>query len=222
MASTPISVSKLTDTPWRACLFAGLLLLILAATGTVFNTSLRLEHPELLYPIFGIGALLTFVPAAVVFLDARRPELGATIKDTSIAKDYAATIESPKDQEVIIPVIIAGTLKKKLPNHLHLWLINHGTENGIVAFWPHTEAVPTEKKWTVTYNPREFDHLATRRLQMFVVSDEGQKLFNYFKQANQYHTKGAALHWPGILQRPSDMIAVSSEILIKLRKAPTT
>jgi hypothetical protein len=107
-----------------------------------------------------------------------------------------------------------------LPSDLHLWLINHGTENGIAAFWPHTEAIPTDKKWEVKYDPREFQNLASRRLQMFVVSEEGQKLFNYFKQANQYHTKGAAVHWPGILQRPSDMVAVSSEIKIKLLITP--
>jgi hypothetical protein len=137
-----------------------------------------------------------------------------------IAKDYAVTLESPKSDEVTVPVLISGTLKKKLPSYLHLWLISHGAEHGIVAFWPQTEAILTDRKWTVTYGPREFKNLESRRLQMFVVSDEGQKLFNYYRQANQYHTKGAAVHWSGILQRPADMVAVSSEINIKLRTAP--
>jgi hypothetical protein len=211
-----LPISKLTDTPWRACLFAGLLLLILATTGTVFNTSLRLEHAELIYPIFLIGTLLTLIPVLVVLRETRRPELAETIDNRATAKDYAVTVESPKNKEVQVPLLLSGTLKKKLPSNLRLWLINHGTENGVAAFWPQSEASLIGRKWTVTYEPREFKNLDPRRLQMFIVGSEGQKLFNYFKRVNQYHTRGAAARWPGLLERPSDMVEVSSEIKIKL------
>jgi hypothetical protein len=184
-----IPVNKLTESAWRACFWAGLILIVLAACGRLLVIAdAKVVNPEFLIPIFVLGTILLLVTAFVALTEARGTTPTGAPSPAIAKKDYVATVDSPTNKTVPIPVLIAGTLKRTLPDGFQLWLVNHGTENGHAAFWPQTEAKVVGKRWSVTYEPREFEHLSTRRLQMYLVGKEAQKLLSYFKQANSFHT----------------------------------
>jgi len=202
MANT---IPKIPDVPWRACLWAGLTLVVLATTGGFFliQTPLVIKYEFLIIPLFVLGAVLmcaALLPVLADYLKSLRTH-GDTFDFGSIEKTYKATIVAPKPNAILpVPIFLSGTLKKAPPadGSLKIWLINHGTENG-PACWPYTEVSCEGAKWSVNYTARNYNDMDERRLRLYAVGKDGQALLQYFTTANKHHAKGdPSVRWPGI------------------------
>jgi hypothetical protein len=58
------------QTAWKACFWIGSTLVLLAVTGGIWKTDLKVENPQFLPTILFTGIALLIVPAVVAILEA--------------------------------------------------------------------------------------------------------------------------------------------------------
>ena len=153
---------------WLAFLISGLSLLVIGSTGKI--PWLNLDVANVYFQIVLIVVGMVLVAGGLYFAKHQppKPEPTKTNKQGKPAIDVASheiTVKAPKWGEArTSPVIISGSIKKKLPNGYRLWLINKGTQNGHPAYWPQDPADINDKgSWTLKYQPRNFKEGDERR-----------------------------------------------------------
>jgi hypothetical protein len=178
--------TAVADKLWLAFLVSGLGLLLIGSVGKVpwFN----LDVVNIYFQIILVAAGVMLLLGGIYFgkYQPPKPEPARPTRQGKTAIDaalYEITIKSPKwGQELSPPVSISGTMKKKLPDGYELWLINTGTQNGQPAYWPQDFAVINNNGgWTLKYRPREFHLGEERRMNLYIVGKDGQRLFAYYR-----------------------------------------
>jgi hypothetical protein len=213
------------QTAWKACFWIGSTLVLLAITGGIWKTDLKVANPEFLLPAFIVGVCLLSVPAAVSILEAWR---SSTHKEAAapMPGNLKVTVKEPKpNTKHPPPVLLAGTINKKLPEGLKLWLVNVGTGTGR---WPQGEVTLESdnwRNWSVVYRPGNFEDNEPRNLRIYVVGQDGLALIQAYDRINNFHGKHAPPGGlPGLTLLTEDMKPVSPIIPIRLEKtrgAPT-
>src|SRR5712691_4433123 len=126
--------SKIMEKAWRACLFVGFLLIILAATNGLWKSELRVENTQFVLPTYILGAILVVASLILGALEAWGDYSPKTVVSTPALDGFKVTVKTPEPgKKLAPPVTLTGTINKKLPDGLKLWLVNEGTGN---ERWP--------------------------------------------------------------------------------------
>jgi len=213
------------QTAWKACFWLGSTLVLLAVTGGIWKTDLKVANPEYLLPTFCVGIGLLVVPAFVAVWEALKSHSSRTIPNVPALTAFKVAFKEPKpDEKHTPPIKFSGTINKKLPEGFKLWLINEGSVSS--ERWPQDEArIQSDnwKNWSVEYRPANFSDNDGRTLRIYLVGQDGQALIEAFRRINRFHTKDKpGSNWAPMSEQTKDMWPVSPTISFKLAlaKAP--
>jgi hypothetical protein len=216
------------ETAWKACFWVGSTLVLLAVTGGIWSTDLKVANPQFLLPILLAGLGLLFVPAVVAILEAWGTYSSKKTGAAPALTGFKITVKEPlPDKKYTPPVQLTGTINKKLPEGLKLWLINEG--GSATEVYPQTEVVVQRdnwRNWSAEYTPALFADGDKRTMRIFVMGQDGLALIRAYEHINRFHKRVAAGGgkvepggWSGIPVLTKDMKPVSPHISFRLAKA---
>jgi hypothetical protein len=206
---------------WRAlttrdslgCIILGVILFTVGAAAAVPYFGLKLEQVGAIGAML-LGSALVGWGAYLTYLGVLPPQPSETPRINP--REYGVTIASPKaGQKVNVPVVIAGGIKKDLPDGIEFWLINCGAEE----FWPHDRIYPAgagrNKGWKIVYTPSVYKDGDGRNLQLYFVGPDGQALIQSYARINK-QLAGPAEPWIGLRDLASDMVPAHAPLVVRL------
>ena len=215
------------QTAWKACFWVGATLVILAVTGGIWRTDLKVANPQFLLPTLMVGIGLLFVPAVVAILEAWGSFSSTTTNTAPVPTGVRITVEEPlPDKKYAPPVQLTGTINKKLPEGFKLWLINEG--GSATEVFPQGEVVVQRdnwRNWNAEYSPRIFADGDKRTMRIFILGQDGLALIRAYEHINRFHLnfdpggKVEPRRWSGIPVLTKDMKPVSPSISLRLAKS---
>jgi hypothetical protein len=212
---------SITEKPWFAFLFIGVLLPMVAFVDEIPKTGIKIHGSPYQPFLFAAGGVLIL---AAIFLAIRQepslplqtPSSPSSVRGAPAInpKLYGVAITKPKSDTVNqSPVILVGTIARPLPNNLELWLIGVAGTVRQPKYWPYARVVPDgKKKWTLEYK----SGTGLRKLQLYLVGNDGQALMASFVDINRaFISLHGGDHYPlSILT--SDMIPACELLTIKI------
>ena len=93
------------QTAWKACFWLGSTLVLLAVTGGIWKTDLKVANPEYLLPTFCVGIGLLVVPAFVAVWEALKSHSSRTIPNVPALTAFKVAFKEPKPDEKHTPPI---------------------------------------------------------------------------------------------------------------------
>lgn len=190
--------------------------------------------PSVRLPLVIFGALIilgSFAWVAATQLWPKSAAIPATatkkaMQPTFDPLEYGVQVKKPKkDGEIVYPPLtISGTVKKALPKGYELWMVGIGGKKEAPEYWPHRNIeILSDRTWEFDYEPKNFKEGELRRLQLYILGEEGQKLVLCTKYINEQHVKTSTMnpkpgHFP-MLRTTSDFFEACPLLRIKLSSA---
>jgi len=202
----------LTEKPWFAFLFLGILLFLAVFTDEIPKTGIKIhDSPYQIFLLIAGGLLIL----AAVFL-AIRQEISPSVPSTPPQssgkaappkinpKLYNVSISKPKPVRASqSPVKLVGTIAKPLTEDVELWLFSVGARNLRPTYWPYQKIqIPDKKNWDLEYK----SGTGKRVIQLYLVGKDGQALIASFFDIN-----GEFLKMHGGSHQP--LLAITSDIV---------
>jgi hypothetical protein len=224
----------LIEKAWLVFLLAGLAMLFVGVFGRTPIGDFEGAAEIFRLPLGILGALVIVASFALVAAAQLWPT-SAPIPTTATKKalsppfdplEYGVQVKKPKKDGEIVhpPLTISGTVKKALPKGYELWMVSIGGPTGAPEYWPHKKVeILSDRTWEFDYDPK-FKQGELRRLQLYILGEEGQKLVFSTKYINEQHDKTSTMnpkpgHFP-VLRTTSDFFEACPLIRIKLSSAP--
>src|ERR1700682_2066940 len=102
-----------TQTAWKACFWFGSTLVLLAVTGGIWKTDLKVANTQFLLPTFCIGIALLLVPAFVAVSEALKSHSSKTIATAPVLSGFRVAFREPQpDQKYAPPIKLTGTINR--------------------------------------------------------------------------------------------------------------
>jgi hypothetical protein len=214
---------------WLAFLVAGLASVYVGALGKSPYSGDALSNNYSGPVLMVVGILL--IVASIFFIvkkELAQPKPDPVdLKLPSIdADDYDLRIKKPGSNNTLIsPIEITGTIAKRLPDGLELWLVNHGRREGQDEYWLQDKVfIPADRSWTYRYTAYGFKEGDTRELQFYIVGKDGQRLIRCFRRINERHVaKSENKEKPGFEAIPeltSDFVKAGAPLNLFLTHDP--
>jgi hypothetical protein len=227
--------STLIERAWAVFLVAGLALLFVGVFGRspygdfggaadIFRLPLVILGAVIILASFGLVAAAQLWPASAPMSEA---SIKKPVRPAFNPWEYGVQVKQPKKDNEIVhpPVKISGTVKKTLPKDYKLWMVGIGGKTEAPEYWPHREVdILANKTWEFDYEPKNFKENEQRRLQLYILGTEGQKLVFCTKYINEQHVATSTMnpkpgHFP-VMRTTSDFFEACPLIRIKLSSAP--
>jgi hypothetical protein len=181
------------ENPWFTFLIFGVVLALAAFVEELPYTGIKIRGSGYQPLLLVFGALLLVAAVGLAVYRTMRPPVSPAIQTGAALaiSGFKATIKKPKpDKKYAPPIKLTGTINKKLPDGLKLWLVNEG--HGVMR-WPQKEVnVQSDKDWSVEYDPKNFSDNDKRTLRIYVVGQTGLALLQAYYHINKFHKKDVA------------------------------
>jgi hypothetical protein len=218
------SIKFFFEKPWRACLAASFLFLIVAATGEVIFTGMK-TNADFKWIFVAMSALCIVLAVLAYWRESGSNEqpVASNAKPKINPKTYNVVISKPEfGKKLKPPVILTGKMSRKLPQGVQLWLFSEGGIPKSKKHYPNREATidpNREREWSIKYKPgHKFEDGQSRTLQLYLVGPDGQALITAYKNINAKFVNLEKDEYEPLLALTEDIVPACPRHIIYLSK----
>jgi hypothetical protein len=201
------------ENPWFALLVFGVFLAIAAFLEEIPKTGIKIKGSEYQPLLLACGAVLLLAAVGLAVYRTVRPPVSIA-DQTAVEKrrpkinviGVGDAIKKPrprKGEKIPSPVMITGTVSKPPPEGWVIYLVGVGSRDQRSTYFPYQEvSLLPDRTWSIEYKSGS----GPRKLQLYLVGEDGQALMKAFWDVNREHlNKSPGSHAP-LRALTSDML----------------